>query len=138
VSYTYIKMDRGDNMWPIRVLIADDHPSFRRGVRRVYGLERSWEAVGKVQSGHGAVVLAHQLQPDVILMNAEMPVLDGVEATQSIATQSLSPRVIALATSPKDRRVLGMIRTGAYICMPREAAGDDFIKAIRVVHRVRH
>jgi DNA-binding NarL/FixJ family response regulator len=120
-------------MSSIRVLIADDHPSFRQGMRQVCAPESALEVVGEVQNG-----LAHRLQPDAVLMNVEMPVLDGVEATQSITAQTPSPRVIALTGCPKDKRVFSAIRMGACLGLPRDAVEGDFIKAIRFAHRVEH
>jgi DNA-binding NarL/FixJ family response regulator len=92
----------------IRILIADDSPPLRRGLRTLLGLNSDWLVCGEAVDGADAVVKAHQLAPDIILMDFSMPQMDGVEAAREIAksgtnipillfTLHLSPRIMELA-----------------------------------------
>ena len=122
-------------MSSIRVLIADDHSSFRQDLRQVCELEEDLEVVGEAGNGREVVALAHQLQPDVILMDIDLSILDGVQATRLITAQSSSTRVIALTTCPKDERVFRAIRAGAYSCLCKDAAKSALTETIRAIHR---
>jgi DNA-binding NarL/FixJ family response regulator len=92
----------------IRILIADDSPPVRRGLRTLLGLNSDWQVCGEAVDGADAVEKAHQLAPDIILMDFSMPQLDGVQAALEIAksgtdvpillfTRNLSPEVMELA-----------------------------------------
>jgi DNA-binding NarL/FixJ family response regulator len=119
----------------IRILIADDRPDLRQGLRRICELERGFEVVGEAENGAETVAMAHQLRPDVILLDIEMPTLDGVQAIRSIAARNSSARIIALITSLGDEGVLWAIKAGAYGCLPENVAGNVLVGAIRAVHR---
>ena len=120
---------------PIHILIVDDCPIFRLGLRWVCELERDLKVVGEAENGRTAVALACDLQPDVVLMDIEMPILGGVQATRLITAQNPSTRVLALTTCSKDGHVLPVIRAGAYGCLPKDIKDSTLIKAIRAVHR---
>ncbi len=97
-------------MPPIRVLIADDHRLFRQGLRQICETVGGFEVVGEAENGQVAVDLAHQLEPDVILMDINMPVLDGVQATSFIAENTPAVRVIILTMYRQDRTGQGRSR----------------------------
>jgi DNA-binding NarL/FixJ family response regulator len=119
----------------IRILIADDRPDLRQGLRRICELERDFEVVGEAENGAKAVTLAHQLQPDVILIGIETSVLDDVQAIRSITAYDSSARVIALTTCSSDGDVLRAIKAGAHGCLPEDVAGNVLVGAIWAVYR---
>ena len=97
----------------IRVLIADDHRIVRQGLRHVCELAGDLAVVGEAEDGQEAVKMARQLQPDVILMDINMPLLDGVQATQRVLETDLPTRVIILTMFRQDRYVFEAIKAGA-------------------------
>ena len=119
----------------IHIVIVDDSPIFRRDLRRTCELAGDFEVIGQAENGHEAVALVRDLQPDIVLMDVEMPIMDGVQATRLITAQNPSTRVIALSTSTKDGHVLPVIKAGAYGCLPKDAEESVLINAIRAVHR---
>ncbi len=92
------------SVFPIRVLIADDHQFFRRSLRRACELA-DFDIVGEAENGQEAVKLAHHTHPDVILIDIEMPVLDGVQATKLITKENPEARVIVLTMYQQDETV---------------------------------
>ena len=122
-------------MPPIRVLIADDHKLFRRGLRQVCEDEGGFMVVGEAENGRQAVELARSLQPDVVLMDIEMPLLNGVQATSAITTENPSVQVIVLTIYREDKYVFEAIQAGAQGYLLKDVEEDVLIKAIRAVHR---
>ena len=104
----------------IQVLLADDHRIVRQGLRHVCELAGGLRVVGEAEDGRQAVKLAQQLRPDVILMDINMPVLDGVQATHLIVDANPSARVIVLTMYRQDRYVFEAIKAGArgYLLKP--------------------
>jgi len=122
-------------MSPIRILIADDYQPFRQSVRRVCELEAEFEVIGEAKNGHEAVELAHRLQPDVILMDIEMPIMNGIEATRLIVAQNPETRVIALTATGQDGGAINMLKAGAYGYMIKRTRDSNLVQVIRAVHR---
>jgi DNA-binding NarL/FixJ family response regulator len=120
---------------PIRVLIADDHRIVRQGLRHVCELAGDLSVVGEAEDGQEAVQQARQLQPDVILMDINMPLLDGVQATRRVAEAGLSTRVIILTMFRQDRYVFEAIKAGARGYLLKDVDEGDLVEAIRAVHR---
>jgi DNA-binding NarL/FixJ family response regulator len=118
----------------IRVLIADDHRIVRQGLRHVCELG-GLTVVGGAEDGREAVRLARQLRPDVILMDIQMPVLDGVEATRLIVEADPSVRVIILTMYRQDRYVFEAVKAGARGYLLKDIGEQDLIAAIRAVHQ---
>src|SRR3954471_2177783 len=98
---------------PIRILIADDHSVVRQGLKMFLGLDSELEVVGEAADGSEAVKLAHQLHPDVVLMDLLMPVMDGITATQTIRRELPDVEVVALTSVLEDASVVGAVRAGA-------------------------
>jgi len=100
-------------MTPIRVLIADDHALFRRGVASLLAAEPDFEVVGEAVDGRQAVDMARELMPDVILMDISMPVLDGLEATRQIKAEIPYVRIVILTASDGERSLFEAVKSGA-------------------------
>ena len=122
-------------MPPIRVLIADDHRLFRQGLRQLCETVGGFEVVGEAENGQVAVDLARQLKPDVILMDINMPVLDGVQATSFITENTQAVRVIILTMYRQDRYVFEAIKAGARGYLLKDIDEEELVKAVRVVQQ---
>jgi len=121
-------------MSSIRVLIADDHRIVRQGLRHVCELG-GLTVVGEAEDGREAVKLARQLRPDVILMDINMPVLDGVQATSLIVEADPSVQVIILTMYRQDRYVFEAVKAGARGYLLKDIDEQDLVAAIRAVHQ---
>ena len=119
----------------IRILIADDHPFFRDGVRALLDAQAETEVVGEARSGREAIALAEQTQPDVILMDIKMPELNGIEATRQIVRASPHIRVLVLTMFEDDDSVFAALRAGACGYMLKGADQEDLLRAIQSVSR---
>ena len=109
-------------MSQIRVLIADDHPIFRHGIRTLLETASDLTVVGEATSGDEAVTLADSLVPDVILMDLQMPGLNGIEATRRICQSCPSRRILVVTMFDDDASVFAAMRAGARGFVPRAAA----------------
>ena len=117
----------------IRVLLADDQPLVRAGLRMVIDGTSDVEVVEEAGTGSQAVQLARQLRPDVVLMDIRMPEMDGITATEMITAELLPTRVLVLTTFDDDENVYGALRAGASGFLVKDMALDDILTAIRVV-----
>jgi NarL family two-component system response regulator LiaR len=120
---------------PIRVLIADDHPIFRKGLRALLTTEDDIQVVGEARDGVEAVAAAAALRPDVILMDMMMPQLNGVETTRQILAQQACVRVLVLTAFGTDDLILSAIKAGARGYLLKDSRPEDLIEAIRQVAR---
>lgn len=114
-----------------RVLIADDHPAFRRGVRLMIEGVDDIEIVGEAENGLRAVELAAHTSPDVVLIDLRMPGLDGIEATRRIARCESPPAVIVLTMFEDDDSVFAAMRAGARGYLLKGAEEDEIVRAVR-------
>jgi len=120
----------------IRVLIADDHPVFRYGLRALLLTEETMmEMVGEATSGEEAVTLAAQCLPDVILMDVNMPGLNGIEATRRILAATPQVGILMLTMFDDDESVFAAMRAGARGYLLKGAEGDEAIRAISAVSK---
>jgi DNA-binding NarL/FixJ family response regulator len=117
----------------IRVMIADDHPLFRDGLRAMFESETDIELVAEAATGQEAVELASLLLPDVALMDIQMPDLDGIEATRRVIAASPKTRVLVVTMFEDDDSVLSAMRAGARGYMVKGMRSADAIRAIRAV-----
>lgn len=119
-------------MTAIRLLIADDHPVFRFGLKALLEGESDMEIVGEAENGNAAVTLAHDLTPDVVLMDITMPGLNGIEATQQIVEDH--PEIgILMITMVDDASLFAALRAGARGYLLKGAQGEETLRAIRAV-----
>ncbi|MDQ6775101.1 MAG: response regulator transcription factor [Actinomycetota bacterium] len=119
----------------IRVVIADDQALVRAGFRALLDAQDGIDVVGEAADGRQAVELARALQPDVVLMDIRMPVLDGLAATREISLDGrLDPvRIVILTTFELDEYVFDAIRAGAAGFLVKDTKPSDLIDAVRVV-----
>ncbi|MYV99509.1 response regulator transcription factor [Streptomyces sp. SID3343] len=118
----------------IAVLIADDQPLVRHGLALILRSDPGVEVVGEVGDGLQAVESAHRLNPDVILMDIRMPVMDGVQATTRLTAELPRCRVLALSTFDMDEYVVGALRAGASGFLPKDVSPEELIAAVYTVH----
>ena len=118
----------------IRILLADDHPVVRDGLTAILGTQPDFEVVGQAGSGAEAVAQAAALNPDVILLDLEMPGLDGVEALKQIRAAEPNARAIVFTAFDTDDRILSAVRAGAQGYLLKGAPREEIFKAVRVVH----
>jgi DNA-binding NarL/FixJ family response regulator len=117
----------------VRVLIADDHPLFREGMRGRLDRVADVAVVGEAASGEEAVGLAKDLEPDVILMDIKMPGLNGIEATREIQQASPQIGVLVLTMFEDDDSVFAAMRAGAKGYLLKDSGGEGVVHAIRAV-----
>ncbi len=118
----------------IRILIADDHNLFRRGLRRILGDYDDLDVIGEATDGQEAVALAGRLHPDIVLMDVGMPGMSGPEATHLIRTAHPETQVIMLTVSDRDEDLFTAIKAGARGYLLKNAETADLLEAIRCVH----
>jgi DNA-binding NarL/FixJ family response regulator len=116
----------------IRVLLADDHGVLRDGLARVIGAQPDLELVGTAANGAEAVEVCRTALPDVVLMDLEMPVMDGIEATRAILAEAPGTAVLALTSFSDQRRITGALDAGAVGYLLKDASADEVVRGIRV------
>jgi DNA-binding NarL/FixJ family response regulator len=118
---------------PIRILIADDHPLFRAGLRSLLESVPDTDVVGEATSGQAAVELACTLTPDVVVMDLNMPDLNGIEATRQIVQKTNDIHVLVMTMHEDDESVFSALRAGAHGYQLKGAAQAETLRAIRAV-----
>ncbi|GIJ10276.1 response regulator [Micromonospora andamanensis] len=124
-------------MNPIRVLLVDDHHLVRTGFRVILEIEDDIEVVGEAADGERAVGMTRALRPDVVLMDVEMPGMDGLEATRQISADDEpgGPAVLMLTTFDRDDYLFAALRAGASGFLLKNGTPEALVEAIRVVAR---
>jgi DNA-binding NarL/FixJ family response regulator len=118
----------------IKVLIADDHPIVREGLRRLLSLEDDVEVVGEAGDGEATVALSEKLEPDIVLLDLRMPGMDGFGALQRLQRLSKKTRVIVLTASEDKNEFVQAMKLGCSGIVLKQTASDLIIKSIRKVH----
>ena len=115
----------------IRIMIVDDHSVVRQGLRMFLRWDSDLEVVGEAQDGAEALRLARQLQPDVVLMDLLMPVMDGIAATTAIRQELPDTEVLALTSVLEDTLVVGAVRAGAIGYLLKDTQAPELCRAIK-------
>lgn len=121
----------------IRIVITDDHGVVRQGLRMYLSLDPDFEVVGEASDGREAVELARKLEPDVVLMDLLMPVMDGIEATGAIRKELPEVEVIALTSVLEDTSVTGAVRAGAIGYLLKDTDAEELSRAIKAASEGR-
>ena len=119
----------------IRLLLVDDHQIVRAGLKMLFSAEPDMEIAGEVDSGAAAVEAVERLQPDVVIMDLAMPGMSGIEATRRIKERAPQVAVLALTMHEDEQYFFEMLNAGASGYIPKRAAPDDLVAAIRAVRQ---
>jgi DNA-binding NarL/FixJ family response regulator len=124
-----------DNRRPqsVRILIADDHPIFRDGLKRLLESERGFKVVGEACDGMEAVTMARQLKPEILLLDLAMPRRPGLEALREMSTDTTSVRVILLTAAAEKDQIVEALQLGARGIVLKDSATQILLQSIRAV-----
>ncbi|MDZ8054939.1 MAG: response regulator [Aulosira sp. ZfuVER01] len=117
----------------IKILVVDDHPLIRRGMKGQFSLEPGFTVVGEAEDGAEAMKLAAKLQPDVVLMDIDLPNIDGITATQQIKSDQPATRILALSAFDEDTQVVGMLAAGADGYCLKSIKWEQLVAVIQLV-----
>lgn len=117
----------------IRVILADDHAVVRAGLKAVLGSAKDIEIVGEAKTGREAVALAQRFSPDVIIMDLDMPDLDGAGALAEIVSLGLTSRVLILTMHTEEERLVPLMQSGAAGYLVKSAADKELVDAVRAI-----
>lgn len=121
-------------MEPIRILLVEDQTLMRQGMKTILDLEPGLEVVGEAADGEAGVQMALDLRPDIILMDVQMPRMDGIEAVAAVCSVWPEARIIILTTFRRDDYVFEGVRAGAVGFLLKDTPADDLIETVRRVH----
>lgn len=117
----------------IRVILADDHSVVRAGLRAVLGAAKDIEIIGEAKTGREAVMLAERFRPDVVVMDLDMPEMDGTTATKEIVARNLAVRVLVLTMHLEEDYLIPLMEAGAAGYLVKSVADRELVDAVRAV-----
>lgn len=118
----------------ITVLIADDHARFREGLHLLLAREKGIQVVGKATNGKQALIMTEALKPDILLLNVQLPAVNGLDVLPKIRAKSPGTKVLILSGHPEDDFIVEALQRGAKGCLSKTLTRSDIVKAIRVTH----
>ena len=118
---------------PVRVVIADDHPVYREGLAGLIDTEEGLEVVGRASNGHEAIALVDSLEPDLLVLDLDMPELDGISALREISARAPGTAVLILTMYGDDDAVFEAMKAGARGYLVKSADPDNVLRAVRTV-----
>lgn len=118
---------------PVRLLVIDDHPLFRRGVRQLVDIEGSFEVVGEASSGPEGIELAGQLQPDLVLLDLNMDGMDGNETLRALRAAGCTARVAMLTVSDQEDDLVNALRAGADGYLLKDTEPEELLRQLRQI-----
>lgn len=119
----------------IRILIADDHPVVRKGIKALLNTEPGLEVVGEASDGEQAVTKARTLKPDIILMDLSMPRKDGVRAISEIRQETPEAKILVLTSLAEDKGIIAAIEAGALGYLLKDSSPHELIRAVHTVYQ---
>lgn len=122
-------------MAELRILIADDHEVFRRGVRDVLEDQTGWQVVGEAANGRQAVDMARELQPDIVVLDISMPELNGLDATRQILQVSPGSEILILTLHDSEQLAEEVLRAGVRAYILKSDAAQDLVSAVSALQR---
>lgn len=125
-------------MEPISVVIVDDHPTVRRGLKSLLSAYQDISVVGEAEDGSAALRVAQDLSPQVILLDVQLPVMDGIEVARQLRQSVPDTKVIALTAHDDEAHLLGTMRAGAAAYLLKTASDETLVETIRLVHQGKH
>ena len=118
----------------IRILVVDDHPVVREGLVAILSTQADFAVVGEASDGRQALALCQQLQPDLLLLDLELPELDGVAVLEQLDLAAADLRVLVFTAFDTDERIIGAVRAGAQGYLLKGAPREELFAAIRLIH----
>lgn len=128
-------MAEGTESKPIRIVLVDDHPLFRQGVRRVLDAAPDCQVIGEIADGESAAETILELSPDVVVMDINLPGMNGLQVTREITGKKSGIRFIILTAFHNEDQVFHAIRAGASAYFPKDVDPQQLVEAIREVYR---
>jgi len=115
------------------LVLVDDHPMFRKGLRLMIDLEEDLKVIGEANDGLEAIEQVRELKPDIVVMDINMPNLNGIDATRKILEESPKTKVLVLSIHSSQQYVESVLEAGATGYLLKESAPEELIKAIRII-----